>query len=330
MIFKNPLSNNDTHNAEPQRVRHRAEAVASKIPKLLMHAQKAANTIVIGEHNLRRSGSGERFWQFRHYDPSDRPQDIDWRQTAKTDNVYVKQKEMQRSQTFLFWSKTASSMDWVGEYGPKRQTKMDTSQIITLALAIIAKRSGELIRHIEKPGQGGRTDQVLHEIALGVSGEPEQFGKQLVNINNLSCPQNSMAILSGDFIEPFEDIEHSVKSLSTIVRKGTIIQILDPNEVELPYTGRVDFQSPMDMHIDHQNIDNVRDIRTTYEERIRLHQKHIKDLCRATGWLYFFHRTDWPITPTISKIWQYLIDENSMNRSEFDPSQHASQKGYSE
>ncbi len=75
------------------RRRQRAEALAANLPPLLVEAERVAATVAQGVHGRRRVGQGETFWQFRHYEPGDQPQLIDWRQSAKSDQVFVRELE---------------------------------------------------------------------------------------------------------------------------------------------------------------------------------------------------------------------------------------------
>ena len=78
----------------------RAERDAAHLPDMQLRAEKAAQSIFNADHNQHKTGTGEKFWQYREYIFGDRPQDIDWRQSAKGDRIYIRQKEWQ---TTLHW-----------------------------------------------------------------------------------------------------------------------------------------------------------------------------------------------------------------------------------
>src|SRR5512138_1363290 len=80
------------------RLLSRAEAVASNLPALLVAAERVAATVSQGVHGRRRVGNGEAFWQFRQYHPGDSTKHIDWRQSAKSDRVYVRETEWEAAQ----------------------------------------------------------------------------------------------------------------------------------------------------------------------------------------------------------------------------------------
>jgi len=75
------------------RLHHRAEALAATLPLLLVAAERVAATISQGVHGRRRIGQGETFWQFRRYQAGDSAGRIDWRQSAKSQPVYIRENE---------------------------------------------------------------------------------------------------------------------------------------------------------------------------------------------------------------------------------------------
>ena len=73
-------------------VRQRAEETAARLPALLVAADRVAATVAQGVHGRRRVGQGETFWQFRQYQQGDPVARIDWRQSAKRDNIFIRRK----------------------------------------------------------------------------------------------------------------------------------------------------------------------------------------------------------------------------------------------
>ncbi len=93
-------------------LRQRAEQLAATLPPLMVAAERVASTVAQGVHGRRRVGQGETFWQFRSYHFGDQPQSIDWRQSAKSDRVYVRQMEWEAAQSVWVWCDTSASMNW--------------------------------------------------------------------------------------------------------------------------------------------------------------------------------------------------------------------------
>ena len=81
----------------------RSEGLAARLPALVIAAERVAATVTQGIHGRRRVGLGEAFWQFRSYEPGDPPQRIDWRRSARSDRVFIRQTEWEASQTVWLW-----------------------------------------------------------------------------------------------------------------------------------------------------------------------------------------------------------------------------------
>src|SRR5579871_1189281 len=134
-----------------QHLRTAAVAAASNLPPLLVAARRIAATVTLGSHGRRRAGPGDAFWQFRPYSRDDTPQSIDWRQTGKTDHVFVREREWVAAQTVALWSDLSPSM----HYRSHRNlpTKAERAAVLTLALADLLADGGERIMHLSITGR---------------------------------------------------------------------------------------------------------------------------------------------------------------------------------
>ena len=108
---------------------------AASLPPLMVAAERVAATVAQGVHGRRRIGVGETFWQFRQYEYGDRPETIDWRQSAKSDRVFVREMEWEAAQSIWLWRDLSHSMDW--RSGANHPTKRERADLLTLALAAL-------------------------------------------------------------------------------------------------------------------------------------------------------------------------------------------------
>ena len=89
-------------------MREQAERIAARIPNINLRANKIAESIWTGLHSRKKVGPGESFWQFRKYEHGDPAQLIDWRRTAKTNEIFIQERELEtvqniwNSSTFVF------------------------------------------------------------------------------------------------------------------------------------------------------------------------------------------------------------------------------------
>ncbi len=279
-------------------LRLRAEESVSALPDLMIAAEKLADTIVHGDHAQRKSGAGQKFWQYREYVPGDRPQDIDWRQSAKTDHVFVKQKEWQITRKTYFWCARGASMNFSS--AQDFPSKQDYARIMTLALALVLRKTQEQLG-IFGSKMTGRSEGMMEKIGHYVLDDVEN---PLPHDGADSLPQNAYFIGMGDFLSPIEEIEVQFSHIAARTQNALILQILDPAELSLSYNGRVRFvdMAGSENHI----IQNVSAVRAAYQERIEAHCKSVRNLCEGHGWSYHLCPADVPMASTLQDLYVML------------------------
>lgn len=283
---------------ETLHLRRAAEEAAADLPALMTRAERAVAGILHGDHAQRKPGPGERFWQYREYTPGDRPQDIDWRQSAKTDHVYIRQKERQTTQTAIFWCDEGESMEFSSD--KIYPEKIWEAKTLLLALAILMTRAGEQVG-LYGGARTGRSELTLQRMGEALCHGARDF-KALPDPLRMKLPRDCTLVQIGDFLSPLEDIEKVFKTLSAQTESGLVVQILDPAEIELPYNGRVIFEELSTR----ESISHVDSIRAQYRQRIEAHTEAVHDLCRQQHWSYVLHRTDQPLSETLSRIWSAM------------------------
>lgn len=279
--------------------RAQAEDLASALPALMIEAQKIADAHIHGLHDRKKAGQGEKFWQFRPYAQGDRPQDIDWRQSAKTDQVFIKQKEWQNTQRTYFWCAHHKGMDFASR--KNIPSKQNFAQLITLTLAILLTCGDEYIGNFGDLKTSGREAGIERITRPFLGPHKNEF---LPNSTQFTPPNNSALILCGDFLSPLEEIKSCFDRLSVQGLKGITIQILDPVELNLDLNGRILFEG-----LDGQQelINQVEDVRSQYVDRITAHNKEIEKLCLNYGWTYILADTQAPPEKIIEDILFHLM-----------------------
>ncbi len=267
------------------RRRQRAEALAANLPPLLVEAERVAATVAQGVHGRRRVGQGETFWQFRHYEPGDQPQLIDWRQSAKSDQVFVRELEWEAAQSVWLWCDTSASMDWTSgdDHGSKRRR----AELLTLALVVLLVRGGERVALLGSglppaTGRGTVTRMALQLEHLEADDRSLPPGQIL--------PRFAQVVMLSDFLAPLGDIDRSVRRLAESGVRGHLIQILDPAEESLPYEGRVLFQGLEGE--DPWLLSRTESVRGDYQNRLQRQFDGLDAIARSIGWTYTRHRSD--------------------------------------
>ena len=86
--------------------------------------------------------------------------------------------------------------------------------------------------------------------------------------------------MTGDFLNPIEEIEPIVLAYAQQGNSGHIVQVCDPAEETLPFIGRTRFEG-------------------LEGEGAALIGRALSDLCRSTGWTFSVNRTDMPVETTL-------------------------------
>lgn len=294
----------------------RAEALAARLPPLVVAAERVAATVLQGVHGRRRAGHGDAFWQFRPFLPGDQPARVDWRQSAKSDRLFIRETEWEAAQTVCLWSDASRSMEHVFARG--RPTKRERADLLLAALASMALRGGERVRLIGGAGPG-RAVRRSHAGRAGLAALVQSLaaiGKSgALPMPDPSLPRHARVVLIGDFLAPLEEIHASVAALAGWPLRGHILQVLDPDEETLgaenrAFSGRVRFEwGGGDNRGDGVLVPRVEAVREEYRLRLARHRAGLSGIAATAGWSLLTHRTDQPPEAALMALWQALAPE---------------------
>lgn len=215
----------------------RARQRAALLPDCLAEARRVANTVIAGWHGRRKRGIGETFWQFRPYVDGESLSRIDWRRSARDDQLYVRDREWEAAHTIWLWADQSPSMLYKSDVA--MVSKESRALVLMLALAEILSRSGERV------GCPGIMDPVssrnaAERLALALSHAPLQT--TLPDLGQVG--RMSDVVLISDFLDPEETLERGIGPAARRGIRGHAIEISDPAEEAFPYSGRTEFRDP--------------------------------------------------------------------------------------
>jgi len=274
-----------------------ANAIAAALPPLLVATKRIATSTTLGSHGRRRAGVGDSFWQFRPYSKEDSTQAIDWRQSAKFDHaVFVREREWVAAQTAGLWCDTSASMRY--RSSPKLPTKAERAAVMMLALAELLVDGGERLIVLGNDGRPQRS-ATAGRLAIAhlsdamtadlLKNKPAEDAPAMPSFTG-ALPRHSTAVLFSDFLAPIEDVAASLRGLVKNGVHGHLIQVLDPAEETLPFSGRVRF-----VGLESEGatvIDRTEDARAQYMERMAVHRQALREMAAASGWSFGVHHTD--------------------------------------
>ena len=281
-----------------------AETMASAMPPLLVAAERVAATVLQGVHGRRRVGQGESFWQFRRYGIGDSATRIDWRQSARTRHVYVRENAWEVAQSVWLWADSSNSMAY--RSAPELPEKGDRARVLLLALARLLSRGGERFALLDSGAPPSTGRGALFNLAESLMTPGNEAGLPV----HRELPADAHVALFGDFLETVPQVRDAVMDLAGQGLSGHIVHILDPAELELPFEGRVRFQG-----VEGETealIDRVDAVRSNYRGRIEGHCAALHGIARDAGWNFIAHGTDESPDTCLLTLYLALSPENGV------------------
>ncbi len=291
----------------PATLRLEAEALAGRLPPLLVEAEHLAASVLPGAHGRRRAGQGDEFWQYRSATASDPAGRIDWRRSARSDAHFVRETEWQAAQAVTLWVDQSRAMAFSGD--PKRADKAARARLLGLALAVLLLRAGERVGLIRDPAPlPPRTGKAhLAPLALALAGDVDARDYGAPGLALL--PSHSRAVFLSDFLGDPDPVEAALASAADRGVRGALVQVLDPAEEAFPYEGRSIFES-MGGALRHETL-RAADLRARYRDRLAARKDRLDRLCRLSGWQFMCHHTDTPPSVALMWLWHALAPDGA-------------------
>jgi uncharacterized protein (DUF58 family) len=280
--------------AEPSRKNSQKEPVkaavgkssklAARIPRLILEARRVASTVIHGLHGRRRAGSGENFWQYRHFMSGEPAQNIDWRRSARDDHLYVREREWEASHTIWLWADRSPSMEFSSAL--TEWSKLDRALVVSFALAEILVQGGERvgIPELMRPTANrnvieSMAQRIVHDTRESPSLPP----------NFAPAPFSEVVLLS-DLWSPIPEFRKIIGQLAANGARGHVVQVVDPAEESFPYSGRVEF-------VESEGLGSVtagraETWRDDYQKLLAQHRAALRAETEQFGWTFTVHRTD--------------------------------------
>ena len=281
---------------------HKAEELAAALPPLLVAAERVATTVSQGVHGRRRVGQGETFWQFRRYEPGDSTHRIDWRQSAKSDRVYIRETEWEAAQSVWLWRDASPSMRY--RSADALPAKLERANLLLLALTVLLVRGGERVAMLATGVTPSSSRAALLRIARGLEngGAPSPEGVPSLPVFE-PLPRYGRLVLFGDFLSPLDDVRAAVTAFANRGVRGHLVQVFDPAEETLPFKGRVRFDG---MEREGEILfGRVETVRERYHGELAQHREGLAEIARAVGWTNSVHHTD--RSPVTALLELYLM-----------------------
>ena len=226
-------------------------ATLAALGRIELVARWVVDGFLTGLHRSPRKGFSVEFAEHRPYQPGDELRYVDWKIAARADRWVVKQYEEETNLRATIVLDVSRSMAWSGL--PTRLTKLAYAERLAAAVALLLLRQRDavgLIRFdddirsaIPPRARTAHWKRIVAALDDPGSGRASRAPDALERAGRL-IRRRGMVLLLSDLLVDLEPLIYQVRALRHAGHHVTVLQVMDPDERELPESGDAIFVDP--------------------------------------------------------------------------------------
>jgi uncharacterized protein (DUF58 family) len=262
-----------------------AKSLSATLPELLVEASRVVATVTAGWHGRRQAGPGETFWQFRPFATGESAARIDWRRSARDNELHVREREWENAETVWLHADLSASMRWRSHLATV--LKRDRAAVLMLALADLLARAGE---RVGVPGLVAASPdrRAAERIAARLSHRDDHAALPDPTV----VRRYAEVVVFSDLLDEPDILGRFAAAIAGAGARLHLVQVLDPAEESFPFTGRTEFVDP-------ETGERIVAGRAEawgpeYRALMRRQRDTLAELQRRAGGSFLVHHTDRP------------------------------------
>lgn len=268
------------------------------LERFYLLTKKRVSTTYSGGRKSLRFGRGISPVGYREYRRGDDFKLVDWKVYARTEKLYIREHEEERSLLVQFLLDASGSMAYDGKFSYASRIAAGFAYLATLENE---KFSISLFCKSFYPGEP-KSDR-KHLIQL-IDDLDRIFPKGQANLKKISdqfdaiVRSTSLVVIISDFLDDIDNIVSSIYKLSK--HDLIVIQVLAPEEEGLDFQGDIKF---VDIETSRPLITRIMEgERIDYRRRLDEHISKIAMACNGVGADFFSFKTNKPIFDAFSEM----------------------------
>ena len=274
-----------------------------ELERFSLLVKKRVSTAYSGGRKSLRFGHGISPVGYREYRSGDDFKLVDWKVYGRTEKLYIREHEEERSLVVHILLDGSASMGYEGKFGYASRLAAGFAYLATLenekyAISLFCNKL-----YPAEPKRGRRN--LFQTIALLDRIVP-RGGTGLLAIADqveLLLKTTSLVVLISDLLGETDEVLSSIYRLSG--HELVVVQVLAPEETELRFGGDVKF---VDLESGLPLITRITEgERQEYLRRMAEHNDRIRAACSQVGADYFLMKTDRPIFEAFSEMFSRAV-----------------------
>ncbi len=266
-----------------------------QLDRFTFMVRKRVSTAYAGSRRSIHTGRGIDTVGYREYNPGDDLRSIDWNVYARSEKLYVRQFEEDKSLTTHILLDASKSMD----YSSNKVSKFEYAAMLAAGFAYLVTKDNDKFAistfaenvDITKPLRGRQ-----HLVrTLDRLGDTELEGQTAINESIMNYGRmirsRSLVVIISDFMDDLESINAAVRRLAD--HDLVLIQVLDPSERDLKVHGH---SRLLDLETgDELKTYISKNFKSEYQKHLEDHISSVRNICARVGAEFYTFTTDVPV-----------------------------------
>lgn len=266
-----------------------------QLKKLDLLAKRKVISSYAGVKRSVRHGRGIEPVDHREYFPGDDLRFVDWKAYARTERLFLKRYEEDKSLTTHILVDSSNSMN----FGSKRVKKSDFAAMLALGFAYLVTKENErfslatysadlkdVLRPMRGRAQFFRAVELLNRQVLGGNTNLDAAANKYASL----IKSRSLCVVISDFLEPIDGIKEGILHLAKRSRNLLVIHVTDPVEKRLDWQGDIKLYDLETKAIKHMFLSPS--ARKDYAVRFIAHIEKVREVCDEVGADFFSVSSD--------------------------------------
>ena len=278
--------------------------VIARIADLTLRSRRLVEGAISGMHRSPFHGFNIEFAEYREYTPGDDLRRLDWRVFARSDRHYIKQYEEESNVRVTFLVDASASMNYRGTGAVL--TKFDYAATLVTSLAMLLVRQQDpvglvLFDEAATTVLPPRATQAQLAVLAGLlercrPGRKTELGSLLLSLGDQFRRRNMLVIVS-DLLTDLDALYDGLNRLRFSGHEVLIMQVLDRDELELPFNGPTVFR---DIEGTEELFAEPWAFRRSYQDAMKEFLAGVRKECGSRGYDHVRFLTDESLGASLS------------------------------
>ncbi|MST94325.1 MAG: DUF58 domain-containing protein [Pedosphaera sp.] len=269
----------------------------SNAEALGMQARSMVEGYMAGEHKSPYRGFAIEFAQHREYSHGDDTRHLDWKVQARTDRYFIKQYEQETNYVANILLDGSESM----KYGSGAITKLQYGKMIAACLAYVILHQRDAVAlglfDTTMRDYSPRSDSkaTIHKLMARLAAfEPTDQTNIATVLHDMAMQirRKGIVIVISDFFDDEQKVLEGIQHLRFGGNEVIVFHIMDPYELEFPFTGLVEFEGLEQIP---KILTRPAEVQKSYLREVEAFRNRLRDGCEKNQCHYLLVNTAQPL-----------------------------------